>query len=574
MATVHVLVGQCGNQLGSSFLNALAEEGGGQSCAGVQQKWWDNAGAKALHSENESSENVLLNHDPFQRYHRMVSLAHFRSGNPRIGPRAGKCMVRLPQPRCVLVDMEPQVIAGMLRKDEEDTSCMISMNDDSANVHTPSSPPLFQYVSSQCATRAEGSGSNWALGYFHQGESRRERIENCLRREIEAQDTCVRQFHVIHSLAGGTGSGVGSLISEIIRDFHTSCSLLHAAVWPFESGEVVTQWYNLCLTISALRATADGVHVLFNDSMTDYLTKGSVGVRNGKPGEPREGALKPLSTAESLHRIDLNILNAALADTMLPLHLPHQLFSVPAAQYDASRNRIPTTPGSIAETSDQCVPKPIRFARPEDVLDAVGIDPTQRFFSGVSIPLSPAAAYTPSNDIQRSSTFSAPSWASVISEAARVADQHYSRPPSVAELEQRIACAYSPRSCLWCVRGPGATTLGIRELQHVLSTREAQGLSPFPLSSLFVHPCTADARQCRVNNEGHSKLLSLSRSVNLYGPSLEISERSYYAAERASDLLRANAYTHHYEKFGVESSDLADAVAVTYDLGTSYAASF
>lgn len=82
---------------------------------------------------------------------------------------------------------------------------------------------------------------------------------------------CSVQFHVIHSIAGGTGSGVGCLVSELIAELYPTCRI-HHIVWPFRHGEVVTQWYNTVLSISALRDTADSVHLMSNDAFVKQLS--------------------------------------------------------------------------------------------------------------------------------------------------------------------------------------------------------------------------------------------------------------------------------------------------------------
>ena len=82
---------------------------------------------------------------------------------------------------------------------------------------------------------------------------------------------------LISSVAGGTGSGVGCLISEKIKDevwfsfpfemleiFFSlflfvvwyaqfpSVPMMNAVIWPYSTGEVVVQNYNACLTLSKL----------------------------------------------------------------------------------------------------------------------------------------------------------------------------------------------------------------------------------------------------------------------------------------------------------------------------------
>lgn len=52
-------------------------------------------------------------------------------------------------------------------------------------------------------------GNNWAYGYFIHGMEFEKKIEDCIRFELEHCDF-LDGFLVTMSLAGGTGSGVGT----------------------------------------------------------------------------------------------------------------------------------------------------------------------------------------------------------------------------------------------------------------------------------------------------------------------------------------------------------------------------
>lgn len=71
------------------------------------------------------------------------------------------------------------------------------------------------------------------------------------RKEIECCD-CFGGFLFLQSLAGGTGSGVGVYITEVLRDEFPSAFMVNSVVWPYESGEVIVQNYNSVLTLSKL----------------------------------------------------------------------------------------------------------------------------------------------------------------------------------------------------------------------------------------------------------------------------------------------------------------------------------
>lgn len=76
----------------------------------------------------------------------------------------------------------------------------------------------------------------------------------------------LKGFLTLHSAAGGTGSGLGSFLTEKLADFYPSVSLLNAVVWPYQSGEVIVQNYNAMLTMASLADVAHGIFMLQNDA--------------------------------------------------------------------------------------------------------------------------------------------------------------------------------------------------------------------------------------------------------------------------------------------------------------------
>ena len=63
---------------------------------------------------------------------------------------------------------------------------------------------------------------------------------------------------LFHSLAGGTGSGLGSRLIEAYRDyFGYSSQLVSVSVWPSMAGETPLQQYNTCLSLATLQQNAD-----------------------------------------------------------------------------------------------------------------------------------------------------------------------------------------------------------------------------------------------------------------------------------------------------------------------------
>lgn len=54
----------------------------------------------------------------------------------------------------------------------------------------------------------------------------------------------------MHSLAGGTGSGLGAWVTEQIRRDYPHALMMNVVVWPYSKGEVSVQHFNSLLTLS------------------------------------------------------------------------------------------------------------------------------------------------------------------------------------------------------------------------------------------------------------------------------------------------------------------------------------
>ena len=55
---------------------------------------------------------------------------------------------------------------------------------------------------------------------------------------LEKQDY-FQGFHVLKSLAGGTGSGLGAHLIEKMREFYPKSIILNTAIWTYSTGEVI-----------------------------------------------------------------------------------------------------------------------------------------------------------------------------------------------------------------------------------------------------------------------------------------------------------------------------------------------
>lgn len=124
-----------------------------------------------------------------------------------------------------------------------------------------------------------GRGNNWAFGYYGRKNESEEknifgRTMRAMRKEIERCDSYCGTL-LIHSLSGGTGSGVGSRLLELLRDEYPLNYIVSCAVAPFSTGESPLQNYNSLLSLSALSRLSDGIIMFSNDDVLWRLKKRS-----------------------------------------------------------------------------------------------------------------------------------------------------------------------------------------------------------------------------------------------------------------------------------------------------------
>lgn len=144
-------------------------------------------------------------------------------------------------PRAVLVDLEPRVIAQ--------------------------APSFFNQENIFLSTEGGGAGNNWGHGYYA-GKSTGGDVMEMVQREAEGCDF-LETFFLLHSIAGGTGSGFGSLLLEQMRDEFPKKIIQAYSIFPNndESSDVVVQPYNSMLTLQRLVEHCDSIIVMDNSAL-------------------------------------------------------------------------------------------------------------------------------------------------------------------------------------------------------------------------------------------------------------------------------------------------------------------
>lgn len=117
-----------------------------------------------------------------------------------------------------------------------------------------------------------GAGNNWANG-FAQGEKVYDEIIEMIDREADGSDSLevllfiqFQGFMLLHSIAGGTGSGLGSYLLETLSDRYPKKLTQTYSVFPSDDkiSDVVVQPYNSLLSLKRLCLNADSVVSISN----------------------------------------------------------------------------------------------------------------------------------------------------------------------------------------------------------------------------------------------------------------------------------------------------------------------
>jgi tubulin epsilon len=120
-----------------------------------------------------------------------------------------------------------------------------------------------------------------------------------VRRPVEACDS-LQSFLLLHSLGGGTGSGLGSYLLGALADEYPDVFRFTASVFPADDDDVVTSPYNATLSAAALIQHADAVLPVDNGALGDLCAaiaqRAAKAVATGarpKPGADGGAGAKP-----------------------------------------------------------------------------------------------------------------------------------------------------------------------------------------------------------------------------------------------------------------------------------------
>ncbi|PSN42441.1 Tubulin beta-1 chain [Blattella germanica] len=190
---VHIQAGQCGNQIGAKFWEIISDEHG---------------------------------IDPTGAYHGDSDLQLERINVYYNEASGGKYV-----PRAILVDLEPGTMDSVR----------------SGPFGQIFRPDNFVFGQS-------GAGNNWAKGHYTEGAELVDSVLDVVRKEAESCD-CLQGFQLTHSLGGGTGSGMGTLLISKIREEYPDRIMNTYSVVPSPKvSDTVVEPYNATLSVHQRKA--------------------------------------------------------------------------------------------------------------------------------------------------------------------------------------------------------------------------------------------------------------------------------------------------------------------------------
>lgn len=114
-----------------------------------------------------------------------------------------------------------------------------------------------------------GAGNNWAKGHYTEGAELVDSILDIVRKESEGCD-CLQGFQMTHSLGGGTGAGLGTLLISKIKEEYPDRIMTTFSVVPSPKvSDTVVEPYNATLSIQELGEHTDECFCIDNEALYD-----------------------------------------------------------------------------------------------------------------------------------------------------------------------------------------------------------------------------------------------------------------------------------------------------------------
>ncbi|KAF5289217.1 hypothetical protein FQR65_LT00105 [Abscondita terminalis] len=224
---ITIQVGQCGNQIGSTFWPSVLEE----------------YGFEVNYKNKVSKRRQFLNSNFELSFHSFFSL-----------PTDTKCsnfttLADLKESKSILVDMEDSVVTNLR------TGPLRDFFDDKYTI-----------------TNYSGSGNNWAEGYCQHGPRYKDAMLRAIQRAVDKCDS-LQGFLMLFSVGGGTGSGLGTYILKLLDEYFPEVERFVSCVYPTGTEDVITCPYNMALATNQMIEHANCVFPVENRALSDIISQ-------------------------------------------------------------------------------------------------------------------------------------------------------------------------------------------------------------------------------------------------------------------------------------------------------------
>lgn len=209
---VHIQAGQCGNQIGGRFWETVCDE----HCVGPDGIY------RGTNPQLRERLNVYFNEAAGDRF----------------------------VPRAVCLDLEPGTLEA-LRSSRY------------GKIYRPDN-----FIHGQ-----NGAANSWAKGHYTEGAALVDSVMDIIRKEAEACE-CLQGFQLSHSLGGGTGSGMGTLLLRKIKEEYPDRILSTFSVVPSPKvSDTVVEPYNCTLSVHQLVENSDETYCIDNEALYDICSR-------------------------------------------------------------------------------------------------------------------------------------------------------------------------------------------------------------------------------------------------------------------------------------------------------------
>eukprot|EP00966_Prymnesium_polylepis_P336166 7391458-Prymnesium_polylepis.2 len=451
--------------------------------------------------------------------------------------------------RAVLVDTEPKVVRSV------------------------ASALGAERLHPRCALVEQGGrGNNWAMGYNGvdggggASGSVADAALEALRWQVERCDW-FSGLVLCHSIGGGTGAGLGSLLLQEARDAYPRRYITAASMSPFAAGELPLGYYNATLALSFLQEFSDTVLLFDNAALLNNLSAAATNATTASSHSSRAPPRCSQTPARAHSRLQpVRSLRCPAPGACGPCaaRAPGMVSTLSPGARLSCRRRLcmkqiddyvaRSLAGLVFPTDGAAGRRPFDAG---DLVSSVCPMPANKFLQLHSSPPPPppagpsSGAAAPRDPLARGTASGAlrpASWEMLVADCfGRLPRYDLHNKPVVSLCSQVIA------------RGAGAEPPEASTKERVSTVLGPSPVSPWPVDWKL-----SSSAQTALPSVGAQRTLTVVSNRCSIAPHLE------QMSLRARLQLSAKAYVHHYEQHGVSADYIASRLEVVQQVVDDY----